>query len=521
MIFNELSMMFAFFLILTGISSAALAAWPLTVKRKVYGAADLSLFLFAVSLYSFGYALEINQHTLGGIYDALKIQFLGIPFTAVFYLIFSIKLVTGKTIKYYWYISLMIIPLITVLLVFTIEKHNLFHLTPYIKYGGLFPVLNYHAGPWYIVNMVNLIASSAAAEIILLISYFKSRGLQRKQLLLVFLSGLLPVISAAVNPVRNFNLDLQPFFLIVTGILLFIALFRYRMFELVPYAREIAVDSIREIMLVFDCEGKVQDINLSAKRSELLENVKIGTVLQNNSPLKRFTDSISGNGESYPDNLEYQFEYNGNNYLLKISFIKNRNAFKRGFVFIVSNITKSVRIIKELEYQAIYDSLTGLFNRRHILDLASRELEIAVRGGTDIGVILIDIDFFKKINDTFGHQAGDNALKKTADILSKEIRVTDLLGRYGGEEFLVICPGSDTETTRAIAERLRKAVEKTPFCFEGNTETITSSFGIYSIIPSAAEKIGVLLKKADIALYKAKNNGRNRTEIYSDQNFSA
>lgn len=93
--------------------------------------------------------------------------------------------------------------------------------------------------------MVNLIASSAAAEIILLISYFKSRGLQRKQLLLVFLSGLLPVISAAVNPVRNFNLDLQPFFLIVTGILLFIALFRYRMFELVPYAREIAVDSIR------------------------------------------------------------------------------------------------------------------------------------------------------------------------------------------------------------------------------------------------------------------------------------
>lgn len=82
-------------------------------------------------------------------------------------------------------------------------------------------------------------------------------------------------------------------------------------------------------MLVFDCEGKVQDINLSAKRSELLENVKIGTVLQNNSPLKRFTDSISGNGESYPDNLEYQFEYNGNNYLLKISFIKNRNAFKR------------------------------------------------------------------------------------------------------------------------------------------------------------------------------------------------
>ena len=143
-------------------------------------------FYFLLLYYCFGYAHEINQHTLNGIYDSLRIQFIGIPFSAVLFLMFSIKLVTGKKLNYYLNIFLLIIPVITVFIVFNIEKHDLFYIAASVKNDGIFPVLIYQSGPWYIVNMANLLLSSAAAEIILAVSFFRRTGNRKQQILFVF-----------------------------------------------------------------------------------------------------------------------------------------------------------------------------------------------------------------------------------------------------------------------------------------------------------------------------------------------
>ena len=273
---------------------------------------------------------------------------------------------------------------------------------------------------------------------------------------------------------------------------------------------------IKELLVVFDREGNVQDINLSARKSEMLKDIIIGAPLPEKCPFKRFVIYIKEHENSIPDNLEYQFDYEENTYLLKISFIESWKKSESGYVFIISNITKSVSRIKELEYQAIYNSLTGIFNRRHVMNLAARELKIACASNNNIGIIVIDIDYFKRVNDIYGHYAGDCVLKETAVIFTKEIRVSDLLGRIGGEEFLVICPAADSEKTATIAERLREAVESHIFFVDGIEIKITSSFGVYSKTPLENESIDDLLKNADRALYLAKNQGRNRIEIYMD-----
>ena len=509
-------MMLSFILILSGISSAALAAWTYSCRKKFYGTTEFSLFLLSVSIFSLGYALEINQKTLEGMYDSLKIQFIGIPFTAVFFLLFSVKIATKRKINNYLYSLLFIIPVITVALVFTVEKHNFFYISSSVDTTGIFPLLDYKAGPWYKINMISLISAASAAETILLIKLFRTDGLRRKQIAFVFIAGLVSLLPAVVNPSRVHNFDIQPFCLTMSGSILSVAVFRYRMFSLVPYAREIAVDSITEYLIVFDDRGYVQDINASAGKSEMLKDCITGSFLPDKSPLKRFADLLLQYKGNCPSNLDYSFEYKEKNYLLKTSCIRNKNTAESGFVFIISDITKSVKRIKDLEYHAIYDSLTGIFNRRYIIDLLVQETKVVEKGRGPIGLVLMDLDYFKSINDNYGHHAGDLVLKEVTAAVSKELRVSDLFGRYGGEEFLIICPSSDSETTLSIAERLRKALENLEIVYENNRIKITASLGVYSDHFSEKENIDEMLRKVDIALYSAKNNGRNRAEQFPD-----
>lgn len=160
----------------------------------------------------------------------------------------------------------------------------------------------------------------------------------------------------------------------------------------------------------------------------------------------------------------------------------------------------------QLRHFAEHDGLTGLWNHRIIIDRLRNEIDRSQREGTPIGVILADIDHFKNINDTFGHRAGDLVLKELGDIFVRLVRSYDWVGRYGGEEFLLILPGSGFTAARNRAERLRLAVEAMRVKFGGEVIPVTASFGVASGFPKHYESI---IQAADGALYRAKNNGRN------------
>lgn len=167
----------------------------------------------------------------------------------------------------------------------------------------------------------------------------------------------------------------------------------------------------------------------------------------------------------------------------------------------------------EIERMATTDGLTGLYNHRVFQQKLTEELKRSERQETPLSLLLTDIDFFKKVNDTHGHPVGDFVLKGVSRILQQEIRDIDIAARYGGEEFVVILPGTDSIGAKNIAERLRKAIMAETFSPDNRTLKVTMSIGI-ATVPADARTKEELIEKADQALYHAKHNGRNQSVIW-------
>jgi diguanylate cyclase (GGDEF)-like protein len=164
---------------------------------------------------------------------------------------------------------------------------------------------------------------------------------------------------------------------------------------------------------------------------------------------------------------------------------------------------------KKLSEESIKDPLTGLFNRRHMQLFAEQEFQRALRFKHSLSLVMLDIDDFKKINDTFGHYAGDAILRNIAEIIKQSIRSIDTPIRYGGEEFLLILPNTNKENAYKTAERIRKAVENMNIDFEGNKIKCTISGGVSSI-SDKPKSINYMVCMSDDRLYKAKQAGKNQ-----------
>jgi diguanylate cyclase (GGDEF)-like protein len=161
---------------------------------------------------------------------------------------------------------------------------------------------------------------------------------------------------------------------------------------------------------------------------------------------------------------------------------------------------------------ATYDSLTELLNRREIMDCLRRELVRCAREKNPVGIIMADIDHFKQVNDQLGHQAGDDVLKEVGRRLRSGLRAYDSVGRYGGEEFLLVLPNCELISLFGRADQLRSIVSDRPVVTGTKPVTITLSMGIAVATPEAEMDLHKIIHRADIGLYKAKRNGRNRVE---------
>ncbi len=170
---------------------------------------------------------------------------------------------------------------------------------------------------------------------------------------------------------------------------------------------------------------------------------------------------------------------------------------------------EKVQLLEQVQRLAITDELTGLHNRRHFFELAEREFERASRYGRPLSAVMLDIDHFKRVNDTHGHAVGDQVLQALAARFRANVRDIDLLGRYGGEEFIALLPEVGLESARVAAERLRQSVAETPIGTAAGPLSVTVSLGVASAAPDCPD-LPTLLRLADEALYAAKKAGRNR-----------
>lgn len=169
------------------------------------------------------------------------------------------------------------------------------------------------------------------------------------------------------------------------------------------------------------------------------------------------------------------------------------------------------KLLKKFEILSKTDSLTGLFNRRCILDTIEQIENDSLINNSTFSIVMSDIDFFKFVNDTYGHNFGDEVLKEIANLISSNIRKSDFLSRWGGEEFLIIFSNTTIDEAQSLAEKIRKIISEHIFKINENEIKITMTFGVSEY--KKGDLIDVTIKKADNALYKGKNSGRNIVEI--------
>ena len=163
------------------------------------------------------------------------------------------------------------------------------------------------------------------------------------------------------------------------------------------------------------------------------------------------------------------------------------------------------------------DSLTGLYNRWYVMEKIDSEMNRALRHGSPMSVLMLDLDHFKKVNDSFGHGVGDEVLKVVGQVLRESCRVYDVAGRYGGEEFCVVLPETRVGNTKMVAERIRSRLASTELPVGSSSITVTASIGVAgmdSVSDEGVVSAAALLDRADRALYSAKHHGRNRVELW-------
>lgn len=212
-------------------------------------------------------------------------------------------------------------------------------------------------------------------------------------------------------------------------------------------------------------------------------------------------------------------------YQVRTSVVRNRGGLEAGKLIVLIDITQRVQLQEQLRQMAYYDGLTGVYNRARFMSLGTSMLSEAERASEPMAVILFDIDHFKRINDTYGHDVGDQALLHIADLCRRALRTEDLLARYGGEEFVIALPGLTAARAESAAHRIRRELAAQSLDVPGGELRMTASFGIAATEDAiaggadgaggadAGARLKRLLKQADLALYAAKHGGRDAVRL--------
>jgi diguanylate cyclase (GGDEF)-like protein len=303
----------------------------------------------------------------------------------------------------------------------------------------------------------------------------------------------------------------MPFFMPIACLVLSINQISSKLFGVIPFAYKKAFEWADNPILILDSDLNLIDYNEEAQACiPLLDE---DTVTKN---LADFLDYDGRIKSSIVTETECRIRiiknYNVRHYRVSCSQLLSSQQKILGYMLSLIDVTELVETMAELTELASVDTLTRTHTRRYFIERTELEFARAKRHSHPLSFIILDLDYFKKINDKHGHMAGDAMLKEIADICKTKVRSTDLLGRFGGEEFMILLPETNLESALYVAERIRKKIQETEFEYDGNKMKITASLGVTGTDKITCESFDTFLHCADKALYRAKDNGRNKIE---------
>jgi diguanylate cyclase (GGDEF)-like protein len=373
--------------------------------------------------------------------------------------------------------------------------------------------LNFTPGALYYLLHSYPIICMALSMAVLLYRMKSWKEKYRKQLLILFICLIFPLtteviyfitVLAGINTNHTY---LTPYAMAIMSFCLYMGVARFNIFEIISMATISAMEYIRDGFVLLDDGNNFLYSNPVA--DELLPGIKKLGRGESIFSIRGWPEKVNSMATG---SIEFTNDKGTKHFKASVSPVYSQNQTLIAKIVIFNDITESVILMKKLEDAAYLDALTGIYNRKHFFELAAVNIERALRFSNSIYSAMLDLDFFKNVNDTYGHAAGDIVLIKTADVSRHTIRSYDLLGRYGGEEFVLLI--TDLELTEAsnMMERIRENIENSVIDYEGVEIRITCSIGLAQF--TSGDTMETSVKKSDMALYVAKNSGRNQVKIY-------
>ncbi|HSL41790.1 MAG TPA: histidine kinase N-terminal 7TM domain-containing protein [Anaerolineales bacterium] len=514
--------------------TASIATW----RRSAPGSFALSLLLLAMSVWSGCYATRWMSISVEAKIFWFGIMFIGIAAIPTLFLVFAMAFTRNES----WLtprnlILLSIQPIISLFMQWTNSSHHLLYRSLSITQAHGFVAVELTRGPWYFFNAIYSYIVIAGGIFLMGQGALRSGPLYRYQYRLILIAALLPWAGNVFNEL-NFkasnHLELAPLAFGVSGIIFVFSMLRARFMQLIPVARGHLIETMHDGVLVLDLQNRIVDINPAM--GNFLESRSSSYVGKNIAEV--FTGWM-GKTDFLWDEVETRAELKvpqrPPRYLdLRVTPLYDRYQRFSGRLMVFRDVTERKQAEKELRYanerlqsqlveieqlqsklreQAIRDPLTNLFNRRYLEETLDRELARAARENYPLCIVMMDIDHFKKTNDMYGHEAGDQVLRALASTLSNLSRRGDFACRYGGEEFVLVMPNIDNHTAYERAKKLRKRLNSLYVAYGRFSLTMTISMGIASF-PKNGETREAILRAADKALYAAKEAGRDHILSY-------
>ncbi len=486
---------YAFILFLGSVAMVSVGVLAL-YRRRSSIVVFFSLMAFSAAVYAFGYAMEVTRLVPAAIKTWSRVEYMAMPYISSFLFLFIMHFITsGRRIPR----MILVLPLLISSTIMTVRQTNHIHWQYYTNlsfesYNG-FMYMTFGRGLWYWIfagyNILIILISSAMIVVYLT----RAPRVYRKQGSQLLLGSIIPVIPYVIYISGLFpdGIDIMPAALTLSTFVFFIAVFRYNMFALIPVGRDRLVETMSDAVVVLNEQHIIADVNPSAQKAFCQDgNDPIGQNISAAMPL--LNPEIKSGARIKNDKKVWE--------VTRIA-LPGTPGIPEGVLIVAHDVT-------EMERLARIDMMTGLLNRHSWNEAAETELSRLSRHRRYGSIIFIDLDHFKKVNDTHGHATGDAVLIEVAKVLKDGVRQPDLVGRYGGEEFVVFLPESHPEVAVDVAERLR--VDLTNAVAVGGAVgfPVTGSFGVTGCLITDDISLDDLVNRADKALYMSKENGRNR-----------
>jgi diguanylate cyclase (GGDEF)-like protein len=470
-----------------------------------------------ITIYCFSSAMGLMSTTLEQIKLWTIIEYIGMPFSPPLGLLFIMHYL-GLKITKKSFIWLLIIPFISLIMVATNDWHHLYYRVFEIdpKLGA--PYIHQKIGIWYMIHGVFTFACMFVAFLLVLSRWKETAKVYRPQLISLMFGQLVPMLTAFLY-LMGFTppgFDPVPMVLWLSSVLYLWSIRTSRMFSILPIAKDTIFNSINDGVIVLDKSSRLIEFNMASKRMfTSLNKLMFGMDFDNVWQLM-YGESIPFKLETaeFKQELHLAGDHSERIYQVRTSLLQYGNS-SNGLLIIFTDITELKTLQVKLEHQAYYDELTQIYNRRAFYQKCEQEFAEAKKFSSPFSVILFDIDYFKRVNDSYGHYVGDQVLMHVAKVCQTELKEDMLFARYGGEEFVLALKGSTLLEGEGFANLLRETIERKPLITAEEVVSVTLSCGVAEATKEPQEILNQLLNQADKALYSAKSAGRNQVHVYT------